>query len=219
MAISKPSWLRQALDRLNWDIFTWKIYVGDAIERAIDWALGWLNWGVELAQGAYNQAINAWDKAVEVFWDLRSLLFTEVTKVTNKISTWWSDLGDWWAAKSRDVRDWIDAAKTTLGERIDDARDLINRVDTAWGNFRRDTLPNLLDTHWIRSFFGARVSSISDWWAPKKQEIDEQIETEVAPVRDEVNRHSSWLDLVKELFTDPEKFLLDLLERMLARFW
>ena len=41
--MEKPYWLEGALSHLNWDIFTWHIYVGDTIESAIDWVIDWFN--------------------------------------------------------------------------------------------------------------------------------------------------------------------------------
>ena len=197
MKVSKPTWLSRVLGLLNWDIFTWKVYIGDAVEHAIDWALQWVNWGIDQANIAYNKAVDAWNKALEVYRDLRALVYSEVQKAINLAAT---------------AKDW-------LNDRIDDAWQVINKVDTAWDNFRTQTLPKLLDTQWVIGFFGKKISSITDWWSPKKQEITDQIDTEVTPIRDELNKHSSWLDLIKDLFTDPEKWLLDRIESMLARFW
>ena len=197
VAVSKPSWLTRALDLLNWDIFTWKVYIGDAVEWAIDWTLVYLNNALDWAKVAYDWGVAAWDKAVEVGKDAWDDLQAEATKLGDKII----------------------AAKDWAKERIDDANELIDKVDTAWDNFKRDTLPKLLDTQWVRDFFGRGVASISDWWAARRKEVGDLIDTEVTPVREEVNKHTSWLDLIKELFTDPEKWLLDMLERMLARFW
>jgi len=218
MTVKKPSWLSQWLNLFNWDIFTWKVYAGDAIEHAIDWALQWVNWGIDQATLAYNKAVAAWYKAVELAGDLRSTIYRETGYLWNKVNQWASDLAEWWEGKKQDVQGWIDTAKDWAKERIDDAKAIANRVDTAWDNFKQDTLPKLLDTQWVRDFFGKKISSITDWWAPKEQEITDQIDTEVTPVRDEVNKHSSWLDLIKELFTDPEKWLMDRLESMIARF-
>lgn len=219
MAIYKPSWLRNLLDKLNWDIFTWKVYVGDAIERGIDWALAWIDWGIEQAAAAYSYADSAFREAVDTFRILSARLNTEVSRIYDKISTWWGDLGEWWSTKVTWIRDLVAAAEDFWAARIRDVTRTLQGLDAAWDNFRRYTLPSLLDTSWIRAFFGRGIASISEWWASRRQEINERIDTEVTPVRDEVNKHTSWLDLVKELFTDPEKFLYDLAIRMIERFW
>jgi hypothetical protein len=219
MAITKPSWLRQLLGRLNWDIFTWKVYVGDAIEQGIDWALGWINWGIDQAGRAFNKAVAAFDYAVDLGRNTLAVIYREVDRIQSSISTWWSDLSEWWGAKLQDIKDRIQAARDWLQDRIDEAQQTVNKMLTAWDGFRTGILPGLLNTTWIRDFFGRGVSTIADWWAPRHREISEEIDAEVTPVRDEVNKHTTWLDLVKELFTDPEKWLLDMIERTLARFW
>lgn len=218
MAIYKPSWLRNLLDRLNWDVFTWKIYVGDAIESGIDWALGWINYAIDWAVTAYNWGKAAWDKAVEVGNELVRTINTEISRVRNKIDTWWGDLGEWFEGKKPTIEGWIAVALTPLRLLLSGVETVANAVSIAWDDFKTDTLPKLLDPSWITSFFGAGIASISDWWAARHQEITDRIDTEVTPVRDEVNRHTSWLDLVKDLFTDPEKWLLDMIERMITRF-
>ena len=226
MTVKKPSWLSQWLNLFNWDIFTWKVYAGDAIEHAIDWALQWVNWGIDQATLAYNKAVAAWYKAVELAGDLRSTIYRETGYLWNKVNQWAADLAEWWEGTSTKVRGWIDVAKSWAKERIDDAWKIINRVDVAWDNFRRDTLPKLLDTQWVISFFGKGVHSISDWWAARRGEIDTRLDAEITPVRDEVNKHSSWLDLIKWLITNPLEWkdaaaetVLKTIENILARLW
>ena len=197
MKVSKPTWLSRMLGLLNWDIFTWKVYIGDAVENAIDWALKWVNWGISQAERAYDKAVDAWYKALEVYRELQSLINTYIAR----------------------AYDYIDATKSYLRELINDVKAIANKVDTAWDNFRHDTLPKLLDTQWVRDFFGRGISNISEWWAARRGEIDSRLDAEIDPVREEVNKHSSWLDLIKDLFTDPEKWLLDRIESMIARFW
>jgi len=218
MAVTKPGWLRNWLSKLNWDIFTWKVYIGDAIEDAIDWALDWINWGIDRATLAYNKAVEAWDKAVESARELRTKIDTGVQGVKDKIDTWWDDLGEWWSARKDEITEKIDQAKADARGLFDQATREASKFFTGWLEFNKYILPKLLDPSWITSFFGKGIASISDWWAPKDKEITDQIDAEVTPVRDEVNKHTTWLDLIKELFTDPEKWLLNMIERMLARF-
>lgn len=219
MALTKPSWLRRALDLLNWDIFTWKVYIGDAVENGIDWALEWINWGIDKAAEALNWARDAWDKATGLWNDLVTRINQALEPVRNWIDTWKSRLAEWWSGVSTQVLAWIEAAKDWANDRIEDARRLIDRIDIAWENFRRDTLPRLLDPAWVRSFFGAGIASIADWWATKAPWVRDTVETTVAPVRDEVNKHTTWLDLVKDFFSDPQQFIYDLLMKIFERFW
>ncbi|MBA7593036.1 hypothetical protein ES708_35246 [subsurface metagenome] len=144
MAISKPSWLRRALDKLNWDILNWKVYVGDTIEEGIDWTVGKINDALTWANNAWVRAGVAWDKAVEVGKDAWSDLCKEATKIWNNIDTWWDDLGDWWEAKKTDIGDWIDERKEWLLDRIDDVREDLEKLGDTWDNFWQDTWPQLL---------------------------------------------------------------------------
>lgn len=197
MAVSKPSWLSRALDLLNWDIFTWKVYIGDAIERAIDWALGWVNWGIDQAKLAYNKAVDAWNKAVDFARILTATIYREAGYLWNRVNQWASDLAEWWEGKKTTVLGWIDATKSWAKERIDDARAIINRLDIAWDNFRRDTLPRLASKLDVRDLIVAAFAP----WASLFNML-ETFKTDIA-----------------KFFGDPEKWLLDRIESMLARFW
>jgi len=219
MAVSKPSWLRYWLDKLNWDIFVWKVYVGDAIERAIDWAIDRVNDSLALASAAFDKAWDAYYKALEVARQLRDMGYREIQDLWDRISTWWDDLNDWWKAKRSWIYDLIDATKDTLQARIKDAWSAIDRVQAAWDSFRRDTLPSLLSMDYWTAFWGGRVRSAQDWWAARWQQIQDTREAALSPIRAILKDHSSKLDVISELFKDPEKWLLDRIESMLARFW
>lgn len=218
MAISKPSWLRLLLDRLNWDIFVWKVYVGDTVEGAIDWVIDKINLVLDIGYLAYDRATSAWDKAVQLAGDLRTMVYREVQNILARISTWWDQLYTWWEAKRTWIQDVIDAGIDNLRPWIDQARAAIAKVEAAWDSFRRDTLPGLIDIDRWTAFWGGKVATASDWWAARRQQVSDMIDTVVAPVRSEVNKHSEKLDLLKDLMTDPERWLLDRLESMIARF-
>lgn len=226
MAVTKPSWLRNFLARWNFYIFTWYVPLGDTVEDAIDWALGWINWGIDQATLAYNRAIDAWNKAVEVWSDLISRLNRELAPVWSWIDTWGSRIRDWWSGVSSQVLAWVDQAKRYAADLVGDLRKLLNTLDTAWENFRRDTLPRLLDAAWVTSFFGRGISSIADWWATKAPWVRDTVETSIKPVRDEVNKRMSIFELAKQLLTDPldwkdhfAEWVLGWLANILARVW
>lgn len=219
MAISKPSWLRSWLSRLNWDIFTWKVYIGDAIEGAIDWAVGWINWGIDQAAKAYNWAQQALARANEVWRELTSIIYREVDRVAGQVSTWWSDLGDWWSAKAQDVKWWIDTARSFLQSQITSLGRSLDGLRIAWDNYWRYVVPTLLSIDKWTAFWGGAWQNVTDWWGARLDQVRDLIETNVKPVRDEVNKHTSWFELIKELIDDPQKWLLNQIEKMLARFW
>lgn len=226
MAVTKPSWLKSWLSRLNWDIFTWKLYVGDAIEDSIDWALEWINWGIDQATKANSQAWYAYWYAYDVYKDLRNIIADEVDDLWDRGFNWWSELGDWWSDKRQDVLDWIDDAKDYALDRIDDVNRVLMLLEDAWESFRRDTLPGLLDTSWLQDFFGRQVDNIGEWWAAKRQEIDDIIEATTKPVRDELNKHLDTLTSAKQLFADPlawpdhfARWVFHWLESIIARIF
>lgn len=196
MAISKPSWLRDWLLKLNWDILTWHVYVGDAIESGIDWVIDGLNEGIDRAQDAWDKAVQAWDKAVEVGKQAWKDLQKEADKLSARIDTWWDDLSDWWDAWWDDIRDWVTARLQPIKDWLTSLEKWVAKLDTWWDNFKTNTLPNLID----------RVK-LADWG---KAEVD--------PIKKDVAQHSSWFSLLKDLMADPEKWLLDRITSMLARF-
>ena len=196
MTIYKPSWLRNWLDNLNWDILTWHVYVGDAVESGIDWAIAWLNDSLDWALDAWNLAWDAWEKAVDVFWDLTDTIDYWVDRLFKEIDQWWDDLDDWWDAVWDDILDWVEARLETLKTLISDTRQWLAKLDTAWDNFKTNTLPNLINFSWFNDWVKARVT----------------------PIEKDLAQHSSWFDLLKELMVDPEKWLLDRIISMLARF-
>lgn len=218
MAIRKPPWLRSWFDRLNWNIFTWRIYVGDAVERALDWAEDWINWAIARAEAAWSRAGVALYKAIDLAKELGRTIDREIDKVLARISTWWYDLGDWWETKKRWVRDLLLASSDFLEGLIDDVERGFASLDAAWDSFRRDTLPGLLSTTWFTTWWGRKWTDFTDWEGWFWNKTTDRIETEVKPVRDEVNKHTTWFDMVKELFEEPEEWLLKMIERMLARF-
>lgn len=64
--LQKPEWLRLWLQNLNWDVFSFHIYVGDAVEEAIDWVLGWLNAFLEWADLMYGYMVDFRDELLEL---------------------------------------------------------------------------------------------------------------------------------------------------------
>ena len=214
MAIKKSPDLRNRLYSLNIKVFTWEWPVGDWIEDAIDWALDWINWGIDQAGVAYNRAIAAWDRANQVRSELFTAINREVGAVLDRISTWWGDLNTWWSARAQDVREWIMVARELVMDQVDSVRRLLDNLSVAWDSFRKDTLPRLLSLDRWTAFWGGAYQSVTDWWAARRREVTDQIDAEVTPVRNEVNKHTTWLDLVQDLFTDPLGYILGRLEKI-----
>lgn len=219
MAVSKPSWLRTWLSRLNWDIFTWKVYIGDSMEEAIDWTLEWVNWGIDQANQALNRAWDAWYKAGEVFSNLSALIYRESQSLWNRAFAWWSEIGEWWRARAEDVKYWIDVAQDFALDQLKTLSRTLDSVSVAWDSFFTETLPGLFSWDNWTTFWGGAWQTISDWWGARLQQVKDLIETNVKPVRDEVNKQASWWDMIKDLLRDPEEWLLKLALSLFKRFW
>lgn len=153
MALIKPSWLESWLNNLNWDILGWHVYVGDAIESAIDFVLTWINniaewaasvvaWLDELRQEIVD-GFNIFVEWLNELWD----------NFTNIVETWWDSLAEWWSARVQDIKDWIDIAVQWVNDRIDDVKAVLDGIVVWWENFTTVILPELASKFDITAAF------------------------------------------------------------------
>lgn len=211
---SKPDWLRQWLARLNWDVFTWQIYVGDALESAVDWIIDGLNNILDWGMTAYDWARAALDRIPQVAQDLTSQFLSEISRVWNWVSSLPSYLADWWTARFNQVKEWVQTLTDDLKSYTNSILKSVNSLENQWDDFRRSTLPGLIDLSWWSRFWGGAITNIDDWWQSRRQQLLDTMDALLQPTRDEVRQHSTWLDMVRTLFTDPEQFVLDLLSKI-----
>lgn len=209
MAISKPSWLRSWLDTLNWDILVWRVYVGDAVESAIDWAIYYLNNILDWAVTAYNWGVAAWNKAVEEAKELGKRIDWEVDKLLGKIDAWPSQLGDWWEGKKQWVLGRIEVAASSLEDLINDVKRGVASLTIAWESFKRDTLPKLLNFSWVAVFYGKGIATINDWWLPTKQKLEDSFNAITVNIISELNQVNQKLADWGGFFANPWQWLLD----------
>lgn len=219
MTISKPSWLSSLLDRLNWDILTWKVYVGDAVESCIDWALGWINWAIYKGEQAWNKAVAAWDKAVELYWNIRHWAEGELQKLLDKWDTFWSEVEEWWEPKKQWILEKIDTVLAPLKWLIDQAKIEINKLQVKWDNFWTSSWPQLLRDFnallvKVGNFFTVTLPGLAEKLDITKAFNDFRLEW-----KDLFNFWSGFKDTIVAFFEDPEEWLLKRIENMLARFW
>ncbi len=114
---------------------------------------------------------------------------------------WWSNVynlvGSWWLGAQGEVRSWIAAGTQGLSE-----------LRAGWDNFQAIQLPELVSFSWLDT-----------WWNDRLLDLQVLIDTAFT------TRESLWSgwdqlrDKVTGLFRDPEAWLLDKIETMLARFW
>lgn len=130
-----------------------------------------------------------------------------------------STVNSWWEAVQVTVKGWIAIAVEGLAPLLEawstfwstiwpEWTGKLSELRSLWDNFVEETLPGLLD-----------LTKLTEWWNARLVEIQQLINTALAdwfPFYDELV--AIWED-IKELFADPETWLLDKIERMLVRFW
>lgn len=153
MALIKPDWLESWLNNLNWDILGWQIYVGDAIESAIDFVLTWIN---NIAEWA--ASVVAWlDELRQEIIDGFNVFVVWLNELwntfTNIVETWWDSLAEWWSARIEDVKDLIAVAVQWVNDRIDDVKTVLDSIAVWWENFTTVILPELASKFDITAAF------------------------------------------------------------------
>jgi len=235
--IYKPSWLESWLSRLNWDILTWHIYIGDAIESGIDWALGKINNILEKAEEAYNWATitwdNLWSEASKLWRDINSLwdsLKQQAQDLWGNITQWWNErypiFYDWVTERWRSFTDWvIDVKNTALTTWNTEIYPTLKSIDIpeAIGNFFKDKLGIDWPAIWqnIKDFFTSTIPKTAKelwdtfWdWAKElpfigKEEAETIAEEKAEPGKEAKHWWDIFLEDVKLFFTNPIDFLLD----------
>lgn len=219
MAISKPSWLRSFLDKLNWDILTWKVYVGDAVESAIDWAIDKINIAIDWGEDAWNKAVIAWDKAVDVFWDLTATINREANRLWDNIEVWWDDLGEWWEPKITWIKGLVGIAEDALFSLIKGVEIGLNWLDVQWDNFWENTWPQMkIDFNTLLVNVGNFFTGILPGLA-SHQEVEEAIEDERSTWKDIVDFVTNFRKEIVAFFTDPIDWLWSKLVDYLEKNW
>ena len=197
MAISKPTWLRNWLSKLNWDIFTWKLYIGDAIENGIDWVITWINLQVEMVDRAQSAADLAYDKALEVDTSLRKDIALDLSEVYQELDKLESELSEQWKGVFEAFEKAVNKFISDLDARTDYLEYIVAELSKWWDNFRFNILPLL----------------------PTKQEVEDVLKAETDPIKKEVEKHGNIFTWAWDLLTDPMKFLYDRAEEFFERFW
>ncbi|KKN37947.1 hypothetical protein LCGC14_0758340 [marine sediment metagenome] len=219
MAFQKPGWLATLLGYLNWDIFTWKVYIGDTIEAAIDVVFSWLNYAVDLAQAVWNWIAGVVDWVVNLWNILWAEINTQVQALWNAISTWSDSLNTWWSATwsyivdwvgarfdSLEVwvgatRDWIMASVDAIADQIQDRISIVtgalNNLIASWNVFVTSTLPGLashLDVTAAFDSFMLAWKDLFDWWGEFWEEVT-------------------------SFFTDPFAWIYERIDEFFERYW
>lgn len=143
--ISIPYWLRSILQSLNWDIFTWRVYVGDAILDALEWIISWLNYGIDLAGEAYQLASQALSEALEEADRIRRVLLSEIYDIWDEILTWPAQLRELGELILFEASRILDDSVDWLLDKISNTYEAIQNTQDRLSDFFRNTLPSLVD--------------------------------------------------------------------------
>lgn len=198
------------------------IWVEEVLLALAVWCLGfgWPleglgSWFGDLAYGASNIAgflsiVADWydqiqsDIAKMLGWEGDIALWQSVVLTVFALIAWWLD---WVHNVTGLVENWWETVKPALEDKIMDLRARLADQQVAWDRFWLITFPTLIS--WV---------SLEWWWGGKHQEISDEVDGKFIKWFPFYNELAAiWAD-IKQLFDDPEKWLLDKIESMLARF-
>lgn len=158
--------------------------------------------------------------------DLWSLLSSPLSQLA-QLWGWFLDrvnsirgiVDQWWVARKWKLQEWVRTLVSGVSAAITDLQRLFNGLSVAWESFKVDLLSLIPSWTELRDFINTQLNAIKDWFAVQRQAISGEIEANVKPIRDQVNKQSSWLDLIKAFINDPEDFLYKAVDRVIERFW
>lgn len=128
------------------------------------------------------------------------------------------EVGIWWSSVTSEVQGWIDVAKQGLETLIAQANTLIGNLQESWGNFK-GKIPTIDQViYWWSNWTGNVTAVISAWWTGALLQVQGLINSAFIEREPFWAGWQDWRDKVIELFSDPEKWLLDRIESMLVRF-
>jgi len=176
--------------------YSWAYAVNEAINEVITSSTIF-----DLLRTWINYAEDAW------FWIQNS-----GTMITNIIESWWTGVAG-------DILAWIDLANYNVRSLIGQVEASLGDLRSSWDNFWTITWPaHVADLANIRSSWDSFSSSILPdlaTWAGSQALIETTLRAWF-PFYDELVGYWSG---IRDLFTDPEDYLVRKLESMLERFW
>lgn len=194
--LTKPNFIQAFLEWLDQQpiIGGWKI--GEKIETAIDWVLDRINDLLDLGESIANKALEAWETLRTIWSDISDFvrgalapLWNEVRDFADRLDSLWDALTDRVNDVIGDITQWVSSELTYFGN-------LLSRLREDFDEFWRYTLPGLIDRITLSDILGVAL----------------------LPVLGTLNRLTDLVDSFRDFFDDPEKWLLDKIESMLARF-
>jgi len=201
MALSKPGWLKDFLDAFGWNRGDWvnvsiPVFLGVDIDIRVppfSFHPG------DYIETAIDFIVTGLNLAIDGVYEFILL----VTKTIGEVKESVSNVIDWALGKFADL--WDEAGNLWNG--IAYAVELMNTyVDTA--------VDAVYDT--IYSFVTGAVDTV-------REEIVDlagaTVDAAIGAIREQINLVVSFGDDIRELFADPEEYILNKLENALDRFW
>lgn len=153
-------------------------------------------------------------------WDAISWRIPAVSKAVADVVAWFESwvnnvleiIESWWIDKANWVQVQVSNGAVAISAAIKQLTTAYVALQNAWTDFTTLTLPKLLTIDWIEAFFGAGVTGIGDFLGLVRIEIDERIQAKTGIL-------SVIIAGMQSIITDPEEWLLEKVENMLARYW
>lgn len=143
--IDKPSWLRSAFSHLNWDIFTWHIYVGDFLESGVDWVVDRVNDFLGFLEVCWNFIQVIWGRVIEFVGSVATGFNILIQQIWNWLGSVPGRIADAVSA----VKSWalgaIDTVKGWVNQGIAWVQQQVNRLSAWWSEFKSSVLPGILE--------------------------------------------------------------------------
>jgi hypothetical protein len=181
---------------LNFDIFTWHLGIGEWLESVADWILERINDLIVFVVTIYRKVEAAWDKALEVGASLLPLIGEAISPITRWIQGVPDLVTNAIKAFIPTVKNIISALISPFVNLVESAFTLAKEGVAGWNDFQEKYFPNLFT----------------------KKETSDLVHSETDPLKAEVATQKSFLETLREFVDDPEKWLLDKICNMLARF-
>ncbi len=223
---------------LFWDISD---YFYNAYKTASDWiwpfnaiqyplyALYRAFWSLLDPIAAMGEWLGDMDDRLVGFLDRAGILSLLQTWLTYAEDSWywirnsWSNILDviraWWTGVAGDVLAWIDQARDFAATLVAGVMEDLGMLRSSWDNFWTTTWPAMLsDLGMLRSswesFLSSTLPNLATWTG--SQALIETTLRSWFPFYDELVQFWSG---IRDLFSDPEGYLVRKLETMLVRFW
>ena len=195
--IKKPKWLKEFLENQSLDIFTWRQWMPTFMEMGFDWLIWALNTRFQDLYGALAEAWS-WMASTTAYLDSEFKKVKDwLEYLDNKLAVQADTLDAWFLAKKHTVQAWAIAAMQPV-------TNMISVHDLAIKTLNENQLKILevLKT---------------PWWAPTR--ILSAIAEALSPFKKLEEDRKNLFEWMWLFFADPPKFLYEMADEIITRFW